>query len=79
MTTTPLVDAHVVRGQKPYVPAEAARKIEIQLRKEIATLRRRLEAMESAISDVIRQDERDIGLAQYRIQWLREAKGDGRP
>lgn len=36
MTPTPLVDAHVVSSKTPYIHAEAARGIEMQLREEIA-------------------------------------------
>lgn len=39
MSATPLTDAHVVNGATPYVHAEAARGIEIQLREEIGRLK----------------------------------------
>ena len=79
MSATPLVDAHVVSGQNPWIPAEAARGIEIQLSEEIQRLKRKVESMESAINDIIAHHERDIGEAQHRIKWLKQSKEDWKP
>lgn len=79
MSASPLVDAHVINTPNPWLHAEAARGIEIQLRKEIAALNRKVESMESAINDIIAHHEREIGQVQHRIKWLKESKGDWKP
>lgn len=79
MSASPLVDAHVINTPNPWLHAEAARGIEIQLRKEIAALNRKVESMESAINDIIAHHEREIGQVKHRIKWLKESKGDRKP
>lgn len=79
MSATPLTDAHVISSATPYVHAEDARGIEIQLREEIERHKRKIESMESAIDDIIKQHESDIGAAEHRIKWLKESKGDRKP
>lgn len=48
MTPTPLVDAHVVSSKTPYIHAEAARGIEMQLREEIAMWKSHASELQSA-------------------------------
>lgn len=79
MSATPLTDAHVISSATPHVHAEAARAIEVKLREEIAMWKHKAQSMESAIDDIIKQHERDIGAAEHRIKWLKESKGDRKP
>lgn len=67
MSDTPLTDAHVISNATPYVHAEAARGIEMQLREEIQRLQRELTEAQHRIRTLIQ--ERDSARIQADHKW----------
>jgi hypothetical protein len=71
MSASPLVDAHVINTPNPWLHAEAARGIEIQLREEIGRLKEAEVEAKHRIRTLI--EERDSARIQADHKWrLRE-------
>lgn len=67
MSATPLVDAHVINTPNPWLHAEAARGIEIQLREEMQRLERELTEAKHRIRTLI--GERDSAHIKADHKW----------